>query len=223
LKGKIFEPFVVPDEIGPTARPGLASVYSIIKNHQGIIGMDSEASFGTTFHIYLPVAKQAVKPQETRSIDFIRGSGTILLVDDEEAVRTVGARILERLGYKVKLASSGQEALRVVQQNQAAVDLVVLDMVMPGLSGRETFYRLKEMDPGIKVLLYSAHSMDEDVHLMLEKGALGFIQKPYRIAALSQKIAEMLGGDRSGAKAEGREEADETRREKVVHLTGLPS
>jgi DNA-binding NarL/FixJ family response regulator len=99
----------------------------------------------------------------------------------------------------------------------------VLDMIMPGLSGRETFYRLKEIDPGIRVLLYSAHSMDEDVHLMLEKGALGFIQKPYRIAALSQKIAEMLSGSPVGLQSEPHEAAEETILEKVVHLSGLPS
>ena len=123
-----------------------------------------------------------------------------MLVDDEEAVRTVGMRILERLGYKVMVAANGQQALNIVQQHHEPLDLIVLDMILPGLSGRETFYRLKEIDPNIKVLLYSAHSMDEDVHLLLERGALGFVQKPYRIAALSQKIAEMLGNkvDRLG-------------------------
>jgi two-component system cell cycle sensor histidine kinase/response regulator CckA len=223
LKAKIFEPFAVPDEVGPIVRPSLVSVYSIIKNHQGIIEMDSEVSFGTTFHLYLPVSKRTIKPQETRSIKFMRGSGTILLVDDEEAVRTIGARILERLGYKVIPASSGQEALNLVRQSHEPLDLIVLDMIMPGLSGRETFYRLKEIDPGIRVLLYSAHSMDEDVHLMLEKGALGFIQKPYRIAALSQKIAEMLSGCPVGLQSEPHEAAEETILEKVVHLSGLPS
>jgi two-component system cell cycle sensor histidine kinase/response regulator CckA len=200
LKAKIFEPFVVSDEVGLDTRPGLASVYSIIKSHQGIIEIDSEAAAGTTFHIYLPVSKKEVIPQEPRSFKFIKGTGTILLVDDEEAVRSVGVRILERLGYKVMVASTGQQALNIVQQHHEPLDLIVLDMIMPGLSGRETFYRLKEIDPNIKVLLYSAHSMDEDVHLMLERGALGFVQKPYRIAALSQKIAEMLGNkvDRAG-------------------------
>ena len=193
LKAKIFEPFVMPDEVGPEVRPGLASVYSIIKNHQGIIEIDSEVTSGTTFHLYLPVCKRRVKPQEQRSLKFIRGTGTILLVDDEESMRTVGTRILERLGYKVITATTGQQALNLVQQRHQAIDLVVLDMILPGLSGRETFYRLKEIEPGIKVLLYSAHSMDEEVHLMLERGALGFIQKPHRLAALSQKIAEMLG------------------------------
>jgi CheY-like chemotaxis protein len=193
LKAKIFEPFVVSDEIGVDTGPGLASVYSLIKNHQGIIAIDSEAASGTTFHIYLPVSKKTVQPREPRPVKFIKGTGTILLVDDEEAVRTVGVRILERLGYKVIVASTGQQALNIVQQHHEPIDLIVLDMIMPGLNGRDTFYRLKEIDPGIKVLLYSAHSMDEDVHLMLERGALGFVQKPYRIAALSQKIAEMLG------------------------------
>jgi two-component system, cell cycle sensor histidine kinase and response regulator CckA len=222
LKAKIFEPFLVPDEVGPEARPSLASVYSIIKNHQGIIEIDSEATLGTTFHIYLPVSKQAVQPQDERSFRFIRGTGTILLVDDEESVRTVGARILERLGYKVVLADTGRQALSIVQQRHEPIDLVVLDMIMPGLSGRETFYRLKEIDPGIKVLLYSAHSMDEDVHLMLEKGALGFIQKPYRIAALSQKIAEMLG--RAGGAPGDYVTLDEKEdREEVLGLAGVPS
>jgi len=112
-------------------------------------------------------------------------------------VRAIGARILGRLGYKVIPAATGMQAIAIVQERREEIDLVVLDMVMPGLSGRETFYRLREIDPEIKVLLYSAHSMDEDVHLMMEKGALGFIQKPYRIAALSQKIAAMLGGGKT--------------------------
>jgi CheY-like chemotaxis protein len=223
LKGKIFEPFVVPAAVGPEARPGLASVYSIIKNHQGIIEMDSEVSFGTTFHIYLPVSKRSIQPQEPQSLRFIRGTGTILLVDDEESVRSVGTRILERLGYKVILASSGQEALNIVQKRHEPIDLIVLDMIMPGLSGRETFYRLKEIDPGIKVLLYSAHSMDEDVHLMLEKGALGFIQKPYRIAALSQKIAEMLGDRPVGSRSEDVEPDGQGSPEKIIRITGVPS
>jgi len=202
LKGKIFEPFVVSEDVGPEARPSLASVYSIIKKNQGIIEMDSEASFGTTFHIYLPVSKRTPKSRESRSFQFVRGSGVILLVDDEEPVRAIGVRILERLGYRVIPAASGQEAVNFLRETQDSIDLVVLDMVMPGLSGRETFQRLREINPEIKVLLYSAHSMDEDVHLMLEKGALGFLQKPYRIAALSQKIAEMVGR-KTGKREEG--------------------
>ncbi len=220
LKAKIFEPFVVSDEIGPEARPSLASVYSIIKNHQGIIEMDSEASFGTTFHIYLPVSKKTLKSQEPRSLRFIRGSGTILLVDDEEQVRAIGARILERLGYKVILASTGLQAVNLVQEHHEPIDLIVLDMIMPGLSGRETFYRLREINPEVKVLLYSGHSMDEDVHLMLEKGALGFIQKPYRIAVLSQKIAEMLGCHRTGTRKVFADADEETKVEGIVKLVG---
>ncbi len=223
LKAKIFEPFVVADEVGPEARPSLASVYSIIKNHQGIIEMDSEVSFGTTFHIYFPVSKRTIKPQEPRSLRFIRGTGTILLVDDEDSVRAVGARILERLGYKVILAATGQQALNLMQERHEPIDLIVLDMIMPGLSGRETFYRLKEIDPEVKVMLYSAHSMDEDVHLMLEKGALGFIQKPYRIAALSQKIAEMLGSRPVGMKSSLSGADEETGIEELKKLTGVPS
>ena len=119
-------------------------------------------------------------------------------------------------------ASSGRQALNLVQQRHQPVDLVVLDMIMPGLSGRETFYRLKEIEPGIKVLLYSAHSMDEDVHLMLERGALGFIQKPHRLAALSQKIAEMLGQP-VGSTGEFALADEGPGLEPKVHVTGMPS
>lgn len=193
LKGKIFEPFVMTDDLGLEARPSLASVYSIIKNHQGIIELDSEPSFGTTFHIYLPVSRRAIEPPPAADLQLVRGSGTILLVDDEDHVRAIGARILTRLGYKVLQASSGPQAYEIIKAGHEPIDLVVLDMVLPGWTGRETFQRLQELAPNIKVLLYSAHSIDEDVHLMLEQGALGFLQKPARIAALSQKIAEMLG------------------------------
>ncbi len=222
LKAKIFEPFVMTADINLEARPSLASVYSIIKNHQGIIELDSEPSFGTTFHLYLPVSKREIAPQETQPLRFVRGTGTILLVDDEDHVRAIGARILERLGYKVLQASTGQQAYDLIKAGREAVDLVVLDMILPGWTGRETFQRLQELDPQIKVLLYSAHSIDEDVHLMLEKGALGFLQKPARIAALSQKIAEILG-DRPVA-ADATSSADQAgTANRPIFLSGLPS
>jgi CheY-like chemotaxis protein len=100
--------------------------------------------------------------------------------------------MLERLGYQVIPAENGQHALAIYRNQKDRIDLVILDMIMPDMSGRETYQQLQQIDPQVKVLLYSGHSMDEDVHLVLEKGALGFIQKPYRIANLSQKIADLL-------------------------------
>jgi PAS domain S-box-containing protein len=191
-KARIYEPVITSKEISPDHGLGLISVYAIIKNHGGIIELDSETGQGSTFHIYLPVTSKSIVTEERPTAAFVRGSGTLLLVDDDETVRSLGTRMLERLGYQVIPAENGQHALAIYRNQKDRIDLVILDMIMPDMSGRETYQQLQQIDPQVKVLLYSGHSMDEDVHLVLEKGALGFIQKPYRIANLSQKIADLL-------------------------------
>ncbi len=195
----IFEPFLADGISAALEREGgmgLTSVYAIIKNHRGIVEVDRDPAGITIFHIYLPVSGRRLEASESKLYRFIRGSGTLLLVDDDETVRHMGAKILERLGYRVIRAEDGKQAISIYQAQKDKIDLVLLDMVLPGMSGRETYRRLKKIDQGVRVLLYSGHAMDEDVHLVLEEGALGFIQKPYRMAALSEKIAEVLQGKR---------------------------
>lgn len=193
IQDLIFTPFVTGMAPGSGQLGDLSSIYSIIKNHQGIIEADQSARDGFALHLYLPVAKERATEPAKPSSQFVRGSGTILLVDDDDQVRSLGRRLLQRLGYQVIPAASGQEALEAVRTHPGQIDLVVLDLIFPDISGREVFYQLRQADPNLKILIYSAHSLDEEVHQMLERGAIGFLQKPYRLAALSQKIAALLG------------------------------
>jgi CheY-like chemotaxis protein len=190
---RIFEPFFTTKDVGQGTGLGLPTVYAIIKHHRGIIRVDSQPGQGTTFHIFLPVSGKAVVPEPSGEDGVIRGAGTILLVDDEDGVRMVAARMMEQLGYHVLLAPSGSRALDIYPREQDRIDLVILDMLMPGMGGVETFQKLKEVDPKVRVLLSSGYSLDGEAQQVMAAGARGFIQKPYRLAALSRQVAEILG------------------------------
>jgi len=192
-RARIFEPFFTTKDVGQGTGLGLATVYAIIKHHRGIIRVDSQPGRGTTFHIFLPVSAKAVAPEPSREDGVLRGAGTILLVDDEDGVRMVAARMLEQLGYHVLLAPSGSRALEIYPREQDRIDLVILDMLMPGMGGVETFQKLKGVDPKVRVLLSSGYSLDGEAQQVMAAGARGFIQKPYRLAALSRQVAEVLG------------------------------
>lgn len=191
-KARIFEPFFTTREIGQGAGLGRATVYAIIKNHKGIIEVDSEKGHGSTFHLYLPVTQKPIVADKASGYEFVRGTGTVLRVDDEEPIRSVGARILERLGYKILQAESGQRALSIYQAQKEHIDLVILDMIMPGMGGGETYNRLKQINPEVKVLISSGYRLGGEGQKLIGEENLSFIQKPYRLEALSQKIADML-------------------------------
>jgi two-component system cell cycle sensor histidine kinase/response regulator CckA len=189
---RIFDPFFTTKDVGQGTGLGLATVYAIIKHHRGIIRVDSQPGRGTTFHIFLPVSGKVVAPEPCREDSVLRGAGTILLVDDEDGVRMVAARMLEQLGYHVLSVSSGSRALEIYPGEQRRIDLVILDMIMPGMGGVETFHKFKEVNPKVRVLLSSGFSLDGDAERLMAAGARGFIQKPYRLANLSHKVAEIL-------------------------------
>ena len=191
---RIFEPFFTTKDVGQGTGLGLATVYAIIKNHHGIIRVDSQPRQGSTFHIFLPVSAKPVVSESVRDEAFIPGAGAILLVDDEEGVRMVAGRMLEQLGYQPLLAPSGPQALEIYRQEGHRINLVILDMVMPGMGGVETYQKLNELDSGVKVLLSSGYCLDGESQQLMEAGARGFIQKPYRIATLSHRVAEILSG-----------------------------
>jgi two-component system, cell cycle sensor histidine kinase and response regulator CckA len=191
--GRIFEPFFTTKDVGQGTGLGLATVYAIIKNHRGIIRVDSHPGQGTTFHIFLPVSAKTAVAELTREDAILRGSGTILLVDDEDGIRMVAGRILQQLGYQVLPAESGLRALEIYRQEGDRIDLVILDMLMPGKGGAETFQELMGIDPGVRVLLSSGYSLDGEAQHTMAAGARGFIQKPYRLAVLSHKVAEIIG------------------------------
>ena len=188
----IFDPFFTTKEMGRGTGLGLASVYGIIKSHGGHITVASEKDKGTTFTIDLPASdgKATATADNPGKID--PGSGTILLVDDEEIVLEVGMQMLQAMGYTVLGAANGTEAIRIFQERADAIDMVILDMIMPGIGGGKTFDAIREIDPDACVLLSSGYSQDSQAKEILARGCSGFIQKPFRMEELSAKIKEIL-------------------------------
>ena len=187
----IFEPFFTTKELGKGTGLGLASVYGIVKGHDGYIDVESRLGYGSTFKIYL-LASDKKTPEKTRTVnDIVKGTGTILLVDDEDSVLDIGQRFLKFMDYEVLTARSGSEAIEIYQKYHTSIDLVILDMIMPKMGGGEVFDHLKKINPNVKVLLSSGYSINNEAAKILEKGCT-FIQKPFDIKQLSQTIHEIL-------------------------------
>jgi CheY-like chemotaxis protein len=191
-KQRVFDPFFTTKGIGRGTGLGLASAYGIINNHGGAIHLYSEKGKGTTFTIYLPASEKKVIEEKTIPSEVLKGAETILLVDDQDIVINVGKEMLNALGHTVLLAKSGKEAIEVYKKNKEKIDLVVLDMIMPVMSGGETYKVLKGINPHIKVILSSGYSLEGQAAKILEHGYSGFIQKPFNMGDLSKKIRELL-------------------------------
>jgi CheY-like chemotaxis protein len=189
---RIFDPFFTTKEMGHGTGLGLASVYGIVKAHAGYIDVESKVGQGSIFTVYLPSCEKRIQRATAPDHEIVKGSETILLVDDEETVRQVGRELLERLGYEVMIAADGKEALEVYEEKAGVIDVVLLDLVMPTMGGRETYDSLKEMNPEVKVLLLSGYSIDGEAKDILARGCNGFIQKPFNIEELSGKVREIL-------------------------------
>jgi len=198
---RIFEPFFTTKEMGRGTGLGLASVYGIIKSHSGYIDVHSEKGKGTTFTIYLPASEKEAVREKTVPGVMLKGTGTILLIDDEKMILDVGRELLEELGYTVLSALSGREALDIFQKNSDNIDLVIMDMIMPGMGGGETFDRLRAINPNIKVLLSSGYSVNGQASKILHRGCDGFIQKPFNLNQLAEKIGN-IRAKRSGMKGD---------------------
>jgi len=192
IQKRIFDPFFTTKEMGRGTGLGLASVYGIIKGHGGYIDVQSEKGRGTTFSIYLPASNQKAYKEIEKDIQITGGTGTILLVDDEEMVLDVSAKMLKNLGYTVFTARSGNEAIETYEKNKDHIDMIILDMVMPQMGGGETYDRLKEIDPDVIVLLSSGYSIDGKAKGILSRGCEGFIQKPFGMEELVGKTREIL-------------------------------
>ena len=195
----IYDPFFTTKEKSRGTGLGLASAYGIIKNHAGIIYAESKTDHGTTFNLYLPISEKLVEKECSSEKKIYNGSETILIVDDEDMIIEVGQALLKRLGYQVITAKSGEEALEVVHREGASVDLVVLDMIMPGMDGGRTFDGIRETCPEMPIMLASGYAINGQAAKIMNRGCNGFIQKPFSVSELSQKVRQILdatGGHR---------------------------
>ncbi len=190
--GKIFDPFFTTDSKGGSTGLGLAMVYGIVENHQGQITVKSELNIGTRFTVLLPLSQNEIVTKTTLPLAPKTGSETILLVDDEPMITDVGGEMISMLGYKVVTASSGTEALEIVEAEDRKFDLLIIDMIMPQISGGKLFDMLIEKDPDVKILLSSGYSIDGEAREILDRGCKGFIQKPFTVSQLGDKIRDIL-------------------------------
>jgi CheY-like chemotaxis protein len=194
----IFEPFFTTKGVGSGTGLGLAMVYGIIKGHGGYIMCYSEPGEGTTFKIYLPVmegdpARNETEPNRNAAVPE-GGSETILLVDDEEILRDIGKDILEKFGYTVLLAADGESALELYRENPEDISLVILDIVMPGMGGKECLEEILKVNPQAKVVMASGYSINGRVKEVLDGGARAFIKKPYELKRMLGEVRKVLDG-----------------------------
>lgn len=190
----IFEPFYTTKETGKGTGLGLSTVYGIVKRHGGNVNCYSESGHGATFKIYFPVIEQerAVAEEKEVQVPVSGGNETILLVDDEESIRELGEDILVRFGYTVVTASDGESALEIYRRKEQKIDLVVLDLIMPGMGGRRCLEEILKIDSEATVIIASGYSANGKVKEALESGAVEFIGKPYNIKDMLRKVRNVL-------------------------------
>ncbi|MCF6289433.1 MAG: response regulator [Desulfobacterales bacterium] len=190
---RIFEPFFTTKEVGKGTGLGLAMVYGVVKSHKGFCLVDSTPGKGTRFSVFLPVSKVISGEDGRPAPERFAGKATIMIVDDEPFITTMLSEHLQFLGCTTLIATNGEEAVQILSENRDSVDLVILDLNMPVMDGKETYSRLKEIKPDLLVLIASGYdAINNTVREILDQGADGHIQKPFNLRDLSGKIAQIL-------------------------------
>jgi CheY-like chemotaxis protein len=189
---RVFEPFFTTKAMGKGTGMGLASAFGIIKNHSGIINLTSMLAKGTTFFIYLPASERPAEIDTSTEGSIRMGSETILIVDDEDHVLDACEAMLNRLGYQTILAQNGKKAVEIFQNENANIDLIMLDMIMPGMDGLTAYEHFKEINTDVKVILSSGYSITDNIKAIVNKGCDEFIQKPFSLSQISLTIRELL-------------------------------
>jgi two-component system cell cycle sensor histidine kinase/response regulator CckA len=214
-KAHIFEPFFTTKETGKGTGLGLATVYGVVKQSGGFIWVESAPGQGATFEIYLPVAKEALSEPEKASSVPTRAAGkeTILVVEDETGVRELACEFLKASGYAVLEAGDGVEALQLVAEYKGQIHLVLTDVVMPRMSGRELENRMKHARPGVKVLLMSGYSEHFQAPERNSEGESEILQKPFSMSSLAARIREVLSGATVAQQGNARDVAGTHQRE----------
>jgi CheY-like chemotaxis protein len=196
---RVFEPFFTTKETGKGTGLGLSSVYGIVKRHQGFIYCHSRRGEGASFRILLPALEETRRPsrppaEAAEAEGPASGGGTILLVDDEETLRTVGSRLLESAGYRVLTAASGEEAVELYRREGSGVDLVLMDLNMPGMGGRQAMDEIAALDPRAKVLVTTGYSDQPQVRDAASATGGGYLAKPFRRSELLSAVRRVLDG-----------------------------
>jgi CheY-like chemotaxis protein len=194
----VFEPFFTTKETGKGTGLGLSTVYGIVKQSDGYVWITSVPGKGTRFDVYLPRVDEAAENARAHSTDpgdELRGSETILLVEDDSLVRSLVMEVLESRGYRVLEAESGHEAIELCKKYDGSIDMLLTDVIMPGMSGRELRQNLAGLCPDIKVLFMSGYTDDAIVRHRIHESDMPFLQKPFSPDALAQKVREILDGD----------------------------
>jgi len=188
----IFEPFFTTKEVGKGTGLGLATIYGIVAQNNGFINIYSEPGHGTVFKIFLPRLEEESLETTQEIIVPIAGSGTILLVEDDESVRQMTTSMLEKVGYDVLVAESSQAAVRLCEDRNVHIDIVLSDIIMPGMNGKDMMDKITSIRPGIKTLYTSGYSSEIISRQGLIEGNMHFIQKPFSLKVLNEKIKEVL-------------------------------
>jgi PAS domain S-box-containing protein len=189
---RIFEPFFTTKEKGQGTGLGLASVYGIIKNHNGQILVSSKPGEGAEFDVYLPLADKPAEAEFSAGEVLKKGKGTILVVDDEEMIRRMARDMLKEMGYNVYCSKDGREATEFYRAHYAEIDAVILDMIMPRMSGADCAKEIKNINPDAKIILATGYSSPHDTQKIIARGISGFLQKPFEEAELSEVVHEVL-------------------------------